>query len=121
MLLRQRPIVKLSLIENPPLTPAGRFLALALAVLVISGTFAGSAFGKNAEEKLDAVEEKIDTTRQREGVLTRDIESMGNEISALESQVADLRSQEDAAEAELAAKQAELDQAVSQRKSLLAS
>ncbi|MCB0859287.1 MAG: peptidoglycan DD-metalloendopeptidase family protein [Solirubrobacterales bacterium] len=116
MLLRQRPIVKLSLIENPPLTPAGRFLALALAVLVISGTFAGSAFGKNAEEKLDAVEEKIDTTRQREGVLTRDIESMGNEISALESQVADLRSQEDAAEAELAAKQAELDQAVSQLK-----
>jgi len=92
--------------------PAARLAALVLFAFALAGITAGTAIGKNVEEKLETVEKKIDTARDREGVLTSEIEAMGEKIASLEGQVSDLRGQEAAAEAELAAKQTELDQAV---------
>lgn len=98
--------------DNALAKPATRLAALVLFALALAGITAGTAIGKSAEEKLEALEKKIDTARDREGVLTTEIEAMGEKIASLEGQVTELRGQEAAAEAELAAKQTELDQAV---------
>jgi murein DD-endopeptidase MepM/ murein hydrolase activator NlpD len=88
-----------------------RLLVGLLAVLGCCAVWGGSAVAKSPSEKLEAVEAKIGSAQEREGVLTSDIAALGEEISALEGQVAALRTQEAAAEAQLAAKQAELDEA----------
>jgi len=89
-----------------------RLAALAIFSSVFFAFGLGNALGKSTEEKLDVVEQKIGSAKEREGVLTSEIEAMSQQISSLEGQVADLRSQELAAENELAAKEMELDRAV---------
>ena len=86
-------------------------VALLFGALAYGSLHAEAASAKSPEEKLDAVEARIGSAQEREGVLTTEIAAMGDEIAVLEGEVAALRSQEAAAEAELAAKQAELEQA----------
>lgn len=84
---------------------------LTVAIGVFFGLLGGVAGAEELQEKLDRKESQLGKVRERQGVLTSDLEAMGEEISRLEGEVSNLRSQEAAVEAELAAKQAELDAA----------
>ncbi len=87
-------------------------VAALLGFLAYGGSLhAEPASAKSPEEKLDAVERRIGSAQERQGILTSAIAAIGDEIAILEEEVAELRGQEAAAEAELAAKQAELEQA----------
>jgi peptidoglycan DL-endopeptidase CwlO len=93
----------------------GALLALAaLALAVLVGLLAGAAGAAEPQEELDRKEGMLGKVRERQGVLTSELEEMSDEISRLEGAVSRLRSQEVEVEAELAAKQAELDGAQAQ-------
>lgn len=86
-------------------------MLLGVALLVFFGLLGGVAGAEELQEKLDRKESQLGKVRERQGLLTSELEAMGEEISRLEGDVADLRSQEAKVEAELAAKQAELNEA----------
>ncbi|HMT04142.1 MAG TPA: peptidoglycan DD-metalloendopeptidase family protein [Solirubrobacterales bacterium] len=100
--------------ERKPATRA--FFLLACLATVGASFSSGSGAAATVQEKLDAAESKIEKSRDREQVLTSEIEEYSSQISALSGQVASLRQRESAAEAELEAKQAEFAQAVRELK-----
>ena len=81
---------------------------LIIAVACFLGLLGGVALGQDLESDLERKEGRLGKVRERQGVLTSELERMGAEISRLEGEVADLRSQEAAVEAELAAKEVQL-------------
>jgi len=89
-------------------------LLLALATAVLLGLLGGVAAAEDMQEELDRREGQLGKVRERQGILTSELEEMNEEISGLTEEVAGLRSQEAAVEAELAAKQAELDEATAE-------
>lgn len=92
-------------------TPAGTRLLLAVAMTVFFGLLGGVAGAEDLQEKLDRKEGQLGKVRERQGVLTSELERMSGEISRLQGEVSSLRSEEATVEAELAAKQSELDEA----------
>jgi murein DD-endopeptidase MepM/ murein hydrolase activator NlpD len=99
--------------DSPTALPRGGTLTAlaALALAVIVALLAASAGAAEPQEELDQKEAQLGKVRERQGVLTSELEEMSDEISRLEGAVSRLRSQEVEVEAELAAKQAELDEA----------
>ncbi len=89
-------------------------LLVAVAMTVFFGLLAGVAGAEELQDELDRKEGKLSKVRERQGVLTSELEEMDQEISRLQGEVSDLRSQEAAVEAELAAKQAELNEATAE-------
>ncbi|HTU15239.1 MAG TPA: peptidoglycan DD-metalloendopeptidase family protein [Solirubrobacterales bacterium] len=89
------------------------FLIACVTFLTIAAFWpGGSDAAPSAQEKLDAAESKIAAGKDREQVLTSEIEEYGDQIAALEGQVSGLRQREAVVESELRDKQAELDAAV---------
>jgi murein DD-endopeptidase MepM/ murein hydrolase activator NlpD len=66
------------------------------------------------QQKLDRAEARIEKGKDRQGVLTTEIDSISGQISSLEIQVSGLRQEEAAAESDLANKEAELETAISE-------
>lgn len=99
---------------HPPHKPATRALFLFGCFLALAAGFSWPESGAaaTAQEKLDSAESRIEKGRDRQQVLTSEIEGYGNQIADLSVQVDDLRQQEAAAETELEAKQTELDAAI---------
>lgn len=97
--------------ESKPGVRAFFLCGLIAASIVFFGVTEARAAG-SAQEKLDAAESRIAQDRDREEVLTSEIDEFSNEISALEGQVTGLRRQESVAEAELETKEAELKDAI---------
>ena len=86
----------------------------ALALVAFFALLGGVASAEDLQERLDRKEGTLGKVREKQGVLTSEMEQMSAEISHLEGEVASLRSQEAAVEAELVAKQAELDRATAE-------
>ena len=95
-------------------TPASTRLLLAVAMTVFFGLLGGVAGAEDLQEKLDRKEGQLGKVRERQGVLTSELERMSGEISRLQGEVSSLRSEEATVEAELAAKQSELDEATAE-------
>lgn len=93
---------------------------LVAGVLVLAAVslfiFPLSAGAEDLKEQLEQKRSKLGDVRERQGVLTSELEGMGNEISRLADEVAGLRAREIAVEARLAAKQTELAQATADLK-----
>lgn len=100
--------------STAPSTKGSQPLLLGVAVLLFFALIGGVAGAEELQEKLDRKEGQLGKVRERQGLLTSELEAMGEEISRLEGEVANLRSQEAMVEAELAAKQAELDEATAE-------
>jgi murein DD-endopeptidase MepM/ murein hydrolase activator NlpD len=66
------------------------------------------------QQELDRAEARIEKGKDRQGVLTTEIDSISGQISSLEIQVSGLRQEEAAAESDLANKEAELETAISE-------
>jgi murein DD-endopeptidase MepM/ murein hydrolase activator NlpD len=108
-----------TLSRNPRHAPApagGRRLLFGLALVLAFALLGGAALAADLQEKLDRKEDKLGEVRDRQGVLTSELEDMGAEISRLEIEVSDLRHRELEVEDELAAKQVELDAATAELK-----
>ncbi len=89
-------------------------LLVAVAMTVFFGLLGGVAGAEELQDELDRKEGKLSRVRERQGVLTSELEEMDQEISRLQGEVADLRSREAAVKAELEAKQTELDEATAE-------
>lgn len=88
------------------------FLVAAAALVALLAAAAAPA--EDLESKLDAKEAKLSKVRERSGVLSTTISSLGDRIDRLTTEVAGLRKQEAAVEVRLDAKQTELDRAMAQ-------
>lgn len=96
-----------------PLPAAGRFFVV-LALLASLGLLASSAGAEELHEKLDRKQEQLGKVRERQGILTSELQRMGRQISRLEGEVSGLRARELAVQVRLDAKQAELDGATAE-------
>lgn len=98
---------------NPAISgPARARLLIALAVvLTVALGWSQQPASASVESKLNDTQGKIDTAKQKKGVLSEEIAGLSSKINSYETQVAALRAQEREVEIRLSAKQDELDRA----------
>jgi murein DD-endopeptidase MepM/ murein hydrolase activator NlpD len=97
--------------DDSRLSPARRFVALALAAAlagVIALALAGGAPAQDLQSQLDEKRAQLEQAKAREGVLTTEISRYSDQIEQLRGEVATLQNRIAIVEAELARKEAEL-------------
>jgi murein DD-endopeptidase MepM/ murein hydrolase activator NlpD len=108
-------------VPTSPSRPSSRLTLAAfslLAVLLVVLGFAVSAPADDLQTKLDRKEAALDDVKEKQGVLSTEIERYDDQISQLTGEVAALRNREAAVQAELDKAEAELEQATAELKIL---